>query len=163
MEAVINEALGDVARLHPVLCLQPIAEYHLVHRSGLVRQLVNAFELLANVIGVEHRVFGGLAQAIWTIGEDVRQRAHEHTEVAIEGAHASDRMRAVVLKSELAVWTRNQYRSWEEWLQDSLASHRTRSGTSAAMRCRKCLMQIQVHHVNAEVAGARLADERVHV
>src|SRR3954462_11800454 len=134
-----------------------------MHRSGFVRQLVNAFKLFANVVRVEHRVFSGLAQAIWTIGEDVSQRAHEHAEVAIEGAHPSDGMRAVVLKSKLAVWTRSQHRSGEEWLQDFLAGHWTRSGTSAAMWRRKCLMEIQGHHIHAEVAGTRLTAQRVHV
>ena len=31
------------------------------------------------------------------------------------------------------------------------------------MRSGKCLVQIQVHHVHAEIAGARHAGERVHV
>src|SRR5438445_6563094 len=118
MEAIVDQALGDVAGLYAVLCLQPIAEDHFVHRSGFVRQLVNSFELLANVVRVEHRVLGGLAQPIWTIGEDVGQRAYEHAEVAVEGADASDRMRTAVLKSKLAIRPRSQHRSGQKWLQD---------------------------------------------
>ena len=43
--------------------------------------------------------------------------------------------------------------------------HRYRAGarTAAAVRRRERLVQVQVHHVDAEVAGARDADQRVHV
>ena len=51
----------------------------------------------------------------------------------------------------------------EKWLKKRLAGHRAGAGTAAAMRRRKRLVQVQVHHVHAKVAGPRLADERVHV
>src|SRR5438045_964775 len=57
MEAVVDEALGDVAGLHAFGSLQTIAEDNLMHRSGLVRKIVKAFELLADVVGVEDSIF----------------------------------------------------------------------------------------------------------
>ena len=72
-------------------------------RRRLVGQLVDAFKLFADVVGVEHGVFGGLAQAVGAIGQDVGQRADEHAEVAVEHAHAADGLRAVVVEAERAV------------------------------------------------------------
>ena len=44
-----------------------------------------------------------------------------------------------------------------------LHRHRTRAGTAAAVRRGESLVQVQVHHVHAEVAGTDFADQRVHV
>ena len=40
---------------------------------------------------------------------------------------------------------------------------RAGAGTAAAVRRRESLVQVQVHHVHAEVAGPYLAHQRVHV
>ncbi len=48
-------------------------------------------------------------------------------------------------------------------LKEFLARNRARSGTAAAVGCRESLVQVQVHHVDAEVARTHLADQRVHV
>ena len=44
-----------------------------------------------------------------------------------------------------------------------LARHRAGAGAAAAVRRGEGLVQVEVHDVHAEIAGARLADERVHV
>ena len=44
-----------------------------------------------------------------------------------------------------------------------LHGHRAGARTAAAVRSGKCLMQIEVHDVGAEVARPRDADQRVHV
>ena len=44
-----------------------------------------------------------------------------------------------------------------------LHRHRARARTASAMRRRKRLVQIQVHHVDAEIARPRDAHQRVHV
>ena len=54
-------------------------------------------------------------------------------------------------------------RSRQERLEHLLHGDRTRAGTAAAVRRRERLVQIQVHHVDAEIARARDADQRVHV
>src|SRR5690348_13771909 len=110
MKAVVDEALGDVSGPDAVLRLQAVAEDYFVHRSRLVWQLVDAFELLANVIGVQDSVFCGLAQTVRTVGKNVGKSAHKHAEVAVKGAHATNRLRAVVLEAELAVCTRRKHR-----------------------------------------------------
>ena len=41
--------------------------------------------------------------------------------------------------------------------------HRPRARAAATMRCAEGLVQIQMHHVHAEIRWARHAHERVHV
>ena len=60
-------------------------------------------------------------------------------------------------------WLADENRDGQKRLEELLARHRTRAGTAAAVRRRKRLVQVQVHHVDAEVAGAHFADQRVHV
>ena len=57
----------------------------------------------------------------------------------------------------------NQNWRREKRLEKFLAGHRAGAGAAAAVGRRKRLVQVQVHHVDAEVAGAHLADQRVHV
>src|SRR5690242_9430629 len=121
MKTEVDQALGNVSGFYSILRLQTIAEHDLVHRSRFVRQVVDAFKLLANVVGVEHCVFGSLTQAVGTVGEDIGQRTHEHTEVAVEGAHATNGFWAVVLEPKFAIWTSCEYRARQEWLEKFLA------------------------------------------
>jgi hypothetical protein len=61
VEAVVDEALGDIAGAHAQFRLPFVAEDHLVHVGRLVRQIVVGFEALADVNRVEHGVHGGVA------------------------------------------------------------------------------------------------------
>ena len=99
VEAVIDEALGDIAGLDAAYLLALVAEDDLVHRGRLIWQLVMAFELLADVVRVEHSIFRGLAQAVGAVGEDVSQRADKHAEVAVKHANAADRVRPIVVQA----------------------------------------------------------------
>ena len=103
MESVVNQPLGDVSCLHAFFGLQFVAKYHFVHGRRRVGEIVSALHSFANVIGVEHGIFGGLAQAIRAIGENVGQSADEHSEVAVKGTHAADRQRSVVFKGQRAI------------------------------------------------------------
>ena len=90
MEAIVDQPFGDVAGLDTLLRLPAIAEDHLVQRGRAVGQLVHILKVLADVVSVQHRVFGGLPQAVRAIGHDVSQGADEHAEVAVEHAHPAD-------------------------------------------------------------------------
>ena len=150
--------------LMPFFACQLVAEDHLVHARRLVRQVVVRLQLLADVIGVEHGVFGGLPQAVGTVGHDVGQRAHQHAEVAVEHAHPADGLRAVVFKAAAAPFGRSiDHRHRQKRLQDLLAGHRSRARTAAAVGRGERLVQVQVHDVHAEVARPRLAHQGVHV
>ena len=58
---------------------------------------------------------------------------------------------------------RLQARRRQERLEHLLHRHRTGARTAAAVRRREGLVQIEVHHVDAEIAGPRDADQRVHI
>ena len=103
MEAVIDEALGDVHGLHAFFGLQFVAENDFVHAGRGVGQVVGAFEALADVVSVEDGVFGGLAQAVGTVGQDVRERANEHAEISVERADPPHGLRTVVVEGKGAI------------------------------------------------------------
>src|SRR5947207_12175293 len=147
MEAIVDEAFGDVAGFHAVLRLQPVTENYFVHRSSFIGKLVDALQLFANIVGIENRIFRSLPQAIGSIREDISQCAHEHAKVAVEGTHAPNRLRTVVLEPKLAVGARGQHRRGQKPLESLLARNGPRTGTSSAMRRGKGLVQIQVHYI----------------
>ena len=138
--------------------MQFVAEDDFVHGGRRVGQVVNAFQSLADVVGVEHGVFGGLAQAVGAVGQDVGERADEHSEVAVEGAHASYGLRTVVFEAQRAVWLGDDDGRGQKRLENFLYSYGAGAGTTAAVRRGESFVQVEVHHVHAEISGARLAD-----
>ena len=72
-------------------------------------------------------------------------------------------LRTVVVEAQRAVRLGDDHRRRQERLQNLLAGHRPRARTASAVRRGEGLVQVQVHHVGAEVAGTHLADQRVHV
>ena len=58
---------------------------------------------------------------------------------------------------------RLQARRGQKWLEHLLDRHRARARTAAAVGRGEGLVQVEVHHVDAEIAGPRDAHQRVHV
>ena len=75
MEAVIDEALGDVAGANAFRGLAVVTENAFVHGRRFVGDLIMRLEQLAKVVGIEQRVHRGLAQTIGTVRHDVRECA----------------------------------------------------------------------------------------
>jgi len=71
VEAVVDQALGNVHRAHAFLGLHFVAEDNFVHGWRGIRQIVSALETFANVVGVQHRVLSGLPQTVRPIGLNV--------------------------------------------------------------------------------------------
>ena len=46
-----------------------------------------------DVVGVEHRILGDLAQAVGAVAQHVGERAHEHAHLAVEALQAAERLR----------------------------------------------------------------------
>ena len=118
--------------------------------------------MFTDVICIKDGILGRLANA-GPIREDVSQCAYKHAEIAGERPYFADGVLALGLQRQLAVGPFHENRHWQEWLEESLRRHWARAGTSAAVRRRKSLVQVEVHHVHAEVAGTRDAGQRVHV
>ena len=133
-----------------------------MHRGQGIRQFVHAFQMLANVICIEHRVFGGLPHPR-AVRQDVRQRAHQHAEVAAEGLHSANRFPPHRLQRETAIFFFHQNRHGAERLENLLHGYRPGSRTAAAMWRRKGLVQVEVHDVDANIARPCDSRERIHV
>src|SRR5260370_18546279 len=139
-----------------------VAEDNFMHRGQGIRQIVNAFQMFANVIGVEHRVLGGLPDP-GDIRKDVSERAQQYTEISRESLDPTDRIRADRLERQPPAFFLNQDWNGAKRLQDFLHSHWTGTRTATAVWSRKCLVQIQVHHIDTQISGARDTREGVHV
>ena len=95
-----------------------------MHAGRRVGQIVGAFEAFTNVVRVEHGVFRGLAQAVGTIRLDVGEGADEHSEITIEGTHASYRLRSIIVEAQRTVWLGDDNGTRQERLQFILDRNR---------------------------------------
>src|SRR5580765_2471539 len=101
MEAVVDEAFGDVHCVDAVAFLAGVAENNFVQGGQGIGKVEYTFEMFTDVVGVEDGVFGSLTHAR-AIREDVGESADEYTEVSAEGADFSDGGRANSFESEPA-------------------------------------------------------------
>ena len=130
--------------------------------GALYGKIVVRFQQLADVVRVQHRIQRRLPQSIAAVRHDVGQRANQHAEIAVECAHTADRLRQIVIPRP-AIALRASDAASAETAPALLHRHGPAAGTAAAMRRRKRLVQIQVHHIDAEIARPRDADQRIHV
>ena len=145
------------------LRLPVVAEDHFVHGRRVVRQIVVRLQRLADVVRVQHRVDA------WRCAG--RRRRAPGCTPARAPARRSCRRTPAPGRSIAAGCSRTssflperlQARRRQERLEHLLHGHRTRARTAAAVRRGEGLVQVQVHHVDAEIAGPRDADQRVHV
>src|SRR5579859_617894 len=162
MEAIVDEALGDVHGVDAVFLLERIAENDLVHGGQGIGQIENPFEMLADVIRVEDGVFRGLAHA-GAVREDVSERANENAEISAEGFYTTDGVWPNLFQHEAAALLLDEDGHGAEGFEDFFHGNGTGAGTAAAVRRRKSLMKIEVHDVYAEIAGAGDAGQGIHV
>src|ERR1051325_2457368 len=162
MKAIVDQALSDVGRIHSIAFLYRVAEYNFMHRGQGIRQIVNALEMLANIIRVEYRIFRRLPNA-GSVGQNVGERANQHAEVPTECANFSDRIRPYLFERQLSAVAFDQNRRRTEGLQNFLHGHRTCAWTAASMRSTEGFVQVQMHHVHAQIAGPSDAGQRVHI
>ena len=72
VEALVDQRLGEIDR-GEALGETLVAEHRLVHARPALRErrVEHVLEAAQDVVGVEHRVLGDLAQAIGAVAEDV--------------------------------------------------------------------------------------------
>ena len=92
MEAFVDQRLGQIERGKPGAIEEIIREQRFVHAraAGGERRGVEILQAGKDVIGVEHRILGDLAQAIGAVAHHVAERADEHAHLAVEGDHAAE-------------------------------------------------------------------------
>ncbi len=159
---MVNEALGDIQGAHALLGLLLRRGDKLVHAPVAIRDLVILFEEGQEVVGVEDRVFGDEAQALGAQGAEVGVGAHQVAEVAVEGVHPSDAPR-VFLGERVRALSLHHAGHGEEGLQACLRSHGRGARPAAPMRRAERLVQVEMHHIEAEVPWARDPKNGVHV
>ena len=96
------------------------------------------------------------------MGQDVGECSHEYAEVPVERPYPPDGRGPVPVIAQPRIGLANA-RDGQERFQMGLDSDRARSGATPAVRCRKRLVQVEMHHVSAEVAGTSDAYQRIHV
>ena len=98
---------------------------------------------------------------------DVGVGADEHAEVAVEGVQPADALLRLEASSYRAVAilvsTRRTRGPGRNFARSCAHADRTRAGTAAAVRGGEGLVQVEVHDVDAEVAGPGDAEDGVEV
>ena len=126
------------------------------------------FQTAQDIVGVQHGIFRHLAQAICAMRHDVGQSAGEHAHLAVEGDHAA-KAGPVMLASRflfdqpimifILIDERQRRIRGQCFGQDNGPGTRP----PATMWGRKCLVQVDVHGVNAQIAGAHTTNNRVEI
>ena len=114
----------------------------------------------AQVVGVEHRHVGDLAQ-IRAVQLDVVPRLEHHSEVAEEARHAANGL--LGLDEAVLIPALRRDRVGPERGKLCGAGDGSAAGTAAAVRGGEGLVQVEVHHVHTRVGGAQAAHVGVHV
>ena len=93
---------------------------------------------------------------------DVTVRPDENADIPEETPHASDRLGSIFVEKIAVAVSRDDGR-WQ--IGRELFGHGDRSGarTAATMWSAESLVWIKVHHVGAKIAGARDAEDGVHI
>ena len=128
---------------------------------------IRSFRPALHVVGVEHGILGRLPHAVGAVRQHV---AHARARTCPSGRGtrtcgrtASPSPSAGVLDEPRAVRIGDDVRQRRERRERRRQHHRTRARAAAAMRRREGLVQVDVHGVDAEIAGPHLADDGVEV
>jgi len=171
VEPFVDERLSDVERGHADLLLPRGGQNELVHARAIERDVVRIAELGEEIVRGEDRVVRCLGEAFFAKRSHVRVRADEDAEVPEKSSHASYRIaeagrllivaRRVEVIAALVVTHDPWFR--EERAQGLLHTQRARAGAPRAVWSRERLVHVDVDTVEAEIAGTRDTEQRVHV
>ncbi len=161
MEAVIHQALGDVFGADAAGFLERAhVQDALVRHAAVaarVQDRVVVTQAGGNVVGVQDGDFGGAAQAVRAHQRDVHERDRQDA----GRAERSGRDRADLgVAGQLALFVHDARQIGR---QVRAHRHGAHAGAAAAVRDAEGLVQVQVGHVRAELAGLGHADHCVHV
>ena len=132
-----------------------------MHTGACVGHIVLLAQTLHHVVGVEHRVLGGLRDTLPAQGEDIGQGFDHHCEVAAEVLYPSD---GVLWPGQMiAGLVLHHHRAGEVGPQKVLAAHRAGAGTAASVGGGEGLVQIQMDYVEAHISGPDHAHNGVEI
>ncbi len=163
MEAPVDERLGDVHRGDAAFRLSRRRENALVHAESIARSVVVAAEAGEHVVRVEDGVLGGLDEAGAAERQDICIGLEQDAEVAVEGGDIADAMFFVIAEEIGAVLPPLDKRGGEKVDELAADADGAGAGAAAAVRCGEGLVEVEVDDVEADVAGAALAEDGVQV
>ena len=168
MIPAVDERLCDVGGMHLVL-QHLLGRGHdaLMHAGAVVGDIVNAAQLVHDVVGVEDCVLTGLLKALAAKGADVAVRFDYNAEVAVKALDLADGIGPVVIKAVLHAVVLGllcgDAGHGHEGDKVALHADRAGAGAAAAVRGGEGLVQVDVHHVKAHIAGTDYAHYGVEV
>ena len=162
--AVIQETLADVHGADLTLASERLGTRHeLMHAVIIaVGYFERAFRSAQQVVGIQHGDLAHLAQAIGPERANVEVATQQNADVAEERTNATDRLGPVVIEVICVAFftTSGAGRYGIEHIADGDG---TGSRTAGAVGSGEGLVDVVVHHVCAEVARPRDAEDGVHV
>ena len=167
VEAVVEETLSHVERGDARRLVAEAIEHELMHAGAADGQLVVVLEALLDVVGVERGEGTDILDVLAAEREDEGVGAQLDAEVT--GPCADVDHRSVDLSASdgvleaVAVAFLDDDGTREELLEALAHTDGTGAGTTATMRRGERLVEVDVHHVEAHVAGAADAKHRVEV
>ena len=168
VEAEIHQPLGNVQCVDVGGILPAAFGHEFVHANAVVRDVVDILQAHAQVVGVEHGVFGHLPQAACTQHHDIGKRLHHHAKVPVEGLDAPDALgrhpEAVQGRQIVGgLLFDHHHRPRQEVGEVRRTDHRPAARPAAAVGRGEGLVQVEVHYIEAQFAGFGNAQQGVQV
>ena len=125
MESVVQKALRDIKRAYSVGIEQPV-KYEFVLADSLYRQFVAVLQALFDVVGSKSCELAGHFDILPAETQYIGIGPQDDSEIPVESAYA---------------------RYIHKLDQTFSHADRTASGTAAAVRCRKGLVEVEMHDI----------------
>ncbi len=101
MKPVVDQPFGDVTGLDPAARLCVVTKNAFVHRWSRIGKVVVFLDTLADVVGVQDGIDGGVSQPFPAMSHDVGQRSYKNSEIAAVSPHPSDALLSFIVAGEL--------------------------------------------------------------
>ena len=134
-----------------------------MHAPAVERHLVVRAEAGQEVVGVQDGRLGHAFQALASKRQHISIRLQDDAEVAVERRHVADAVLAVVLEGVRAVGPLDDHRGGQEGDERLGDADGSRARSPAAVRRGEGLVEVQLDHVEPQVAGAGPAGDGVQV
>ena len=162
MVAIVEQTLCHVHCGNAGALVLQTVKHKLVLADCRDWQFIVIAERLLDVVGCESGKRTDHAYVLTSQCKDVAVSTHHHSEVAEELAN----MDVAVVRCYDVVCTvclLCHLGNGEQILQTFAYADRTRTGTAATVRCRECLVQVDVHNVESHISRTASAEHRVEV
>ena len=168
VEFVIHQALGNIQRMDLRSVRQLPFENEFMHARTVKGQRIDLLQRFHHVVGVQRGEFAHPAQTFFTKHQDIDISLDHNAEMAPEGADLAQalfrHLQSVERRQFVGLFLKDAGdRSRNVVRQEFLCTDRTGTRTAAAVRGGEGLMQIEVHHIEAEIPRTGDAQQGVHV